>query len=104
MWIRADLLDSLGKPKALVTASRVSMRLRILFRDDTNLWFPIPPLVTAYARRRDAVISQFLKGSWRIAVALMVMAAEIDVSLSVCTFEELTSVSSLDDGLLSIKM
>ncbi|XP_013632653.1 PREDICTED: uncharacterized protein LOC106338164 [Brassica oleracea var. oleracea] len=32
------------------------------------------------------------------------MAAEIDVSLSVRAFEELTSISSLDDGLLSIKM
>ena len=34
----------------------------------------------------------------------MVMAAEINVSLSVHAFEELTSISSLDDGLLSIKM
>ncbi|KAG2281919.1 hypothetical protein Bca52824_053139 [Brassica carinata] len=32
------------------------------------------------------------------------MAAEIDVSLSVRTFEELTSISSLDDGLILIKM
>ncbi|XP_013617387.1 PREDICTED: uncharacterized protein LOC106323884 [Brassica oleracea var. oleracea] len=74
------------------------------FRDDTKLWFPIPRLITSYARRRDAAISQFLNGSWRIAVAVMVMAAEIDVSLSVRVFEELTSVSSLDDGLLLIKM
>ncbi|KAG2270467.1 hypothetical protein Bca52824_065022 [Brassica carinata] len=74
------------------------------FRDDTKLWLPIPRLITSYARRRDAAISQFLNGSWRIAVALMVMAAEIDVSLSVRVFEELTSVSSLDDGLLLIKM
>ncbi|XP_048599761.1 meiosis-specific protein ASY2-like [Brassica napus] len=74
------------------------------FRDDTKLWFPIPRLVTSYARRRDAAISLFLNGSWRIAVALMVMAAEIDVSLSIRVFEELTSVSSLDDGLLLIKM
>ena len=34
----------------------------------------------------------------------MAMAAEINVSLSVLAFEELTSISSLDDGLLSIKM
>ncbi|XP_013607697.1 PREDICTED: uncharacterized protein LOC106314364 [Brassica oleracea var. oleracea] len=74
------------------------------FRDDMKLWFPIPRLVTAYTRHRDAAISQFLNGSWRITVALMVMAAEIDTSLSVRTFEELTSVSSLEDGLLSIKM
>ena len=32
------------------------------------------------------------------------MAAEIDVSLSVRTFEELTSINPLDEGLLSIKM
>ncbi|XP_048599728.1 meiosis-specific protein ASY2-like [Brassica napus] len=74
------------------------------FQDDTKLWFPIPRLVTSYVRRRGAAISHFLNGSWRIAVALMVMAAEIDVSLSVCAFEELTSISSLDDGLLLIKM
>ena len=74
------------------------------FRDETKLWFPIPRLVTSYARRRNAAISQFLNGSWRIAVSQMIMAAEIDVSLSVRAFEELTSISSLDDGLLSIKM
>ena len=34
----------------------------------------------------------------------MVMAVDIDVSLSVRAFEELTSISSLDVGLLSIKM
>ena len=34
----------------------------------------------------------------------MVMAAEIDVTLSVHAFEELTSVNPLDEGLLSIKM
>ena len=34
----------------------------------------------------------------------MVMAAEINVSMSVRVFEELTSISSLDDSLLSIKM
>jgi len=34
----------------------------------------------------------------------MGMAAEIDVSLSVRAFEELTSINPLDDVLLSIKM
>ena len=74
------------------------------FQDYTKLWFLIPRLVTSYVRHRGATLSQFLNGSWRSAVALMVMAAEIDVSLSVRVFEELTSISSLDDGLLSIKM
>ena len=74
------------------------------FQDDTKLWFPIPQLVTSYVRRRGAAISQFLNGSWRIAVALMVMAAEIYVTLSVRAFKELTSINPLDEGLLSIKM
>ena len=74
------------------------------FQDDTKLWFPIPRLVTSYVRRRGTAISQFLNGSWRIAVALMVMAAEIDVTLSVRAFEELTPVNPLDEGLLLIKL
>ncbi|XP_056862105.1 meiosis-specific protein ASY2-like [Raphanus sativus] len=74
------------------------------FQKDTRLWFPIPRLVTSYARRRDAAISQFLNGSYRLAVALMVMAAENDVSLSVRAFEELTSVQTMNDGLWVTKM
>ncbi|KAJ4905429.1 Uncharacterized protein Rs2_09087 [Raphanus sativus] len=74
------------------------------FQKDTKLWFPIPRLVTSYARRRDAAISQFLNGSYRLAVALMVMAAENDVSLSVRVFEELTSVQTMNDGLWVVKM
>ena len=74
------------------------------FQDDTKLWFLIPRVVTSYVRRRGAAISQFLNGSWRIAVALMVMAAEINATLSVRAFEELTSINLLDEGLLSIKM
>ena len=42
------------------------------FQDETRLWFPIPRLVTSYARRHDAAISQFLNGSLRLAVAMMV--------------------------------
>ena len=57
-----------------------------------------------YVRHRGAAISQFLNGSWRTTVALMVMAAEIDFTLSVRAFEELTSINPLDEGLLSIKM
>lgn len=49
-------------------------------------------------------MSQILNGSYRLAVALMVMAAENDVSLSVRAFEELTSVQTMNDGLWSIKM
>ncbi|KAF8100772.1 hypothetical protein N665_0218s0110 [Sinapis alba] len=38
----------------------------------------------------DVALSQFVNGSYRIAVALMVLAAEIDVSINICAFEELT--------------
>lgn len=48
-----------------------------------RLWFPIPRLITSFCFRRDAPISQFVNGSFWIAVALMVMAAEADFSLSV---------------------
>lgn len=34
----------------------------------------------------------------------MVMAAEIDVTLNVCVFEELTSIQSMNEGLWLIKM
>ena len=74
------------------------------FQNETKLWFPIPRLVISYARRRDAAISQFLNGSLRISVALMVMAAEIDVSMSVRTFEELTYLKLMGEGLYSIQM
>ena len=74
------------------------------FQNETRLWFPILRLVTSYARRRDAAISQFLNGSFRLSVALVVVAAEIDVSMSVRTFEELTYPKSMGDGLYSIQM
>lgn len=61
------------------------------FREDTKRWFPIPRLVTSYAFRRDVAICQFMNRSYRIAVALMVIAAEVNISLSVRSFEELTS-------------
>ncbi|KAF8102777.1 hypothetical protein N665_0195s0014 [Sinapis alba] len=74
------------------------------FQGDTKLWFPIPRLITLYARRQDAAISQFLNGSWRLSVALMVTASEINMTLNVRAFEEWTSVNPLDEGLWSIKM
>ncbi|KAF8113198.1 hypothetical protein N665_0054s0016 [Sinapis alba] len=74
------------------------------FEADTKLWFPIPRLVTSYVSRRQVAISQFGNGSYRIAVALMVFSAEIDISLNVRAFEELTSVKALKEGLFTIRM
>ena len=74
------------------------------FGDHTKLWFPIPRLITSYAFRRDIAICQLLNGSLRIAVMLMVMAAEIDVSMSVRVFEELTFRKAEPHGIFSVKM
>lgn len=74
------------------------------FGVDTKLWFPIPRLITAYTLRRGVAITQFLNGSFRIAVALMVMAAEANIPMSVRTFEELTFLRPMPHGTHSIKM
>ncbi|KAG2281606.1 hypothetical protein Bca52824_052826 [Brassica carinata] len=74
------------------------------FQNDTKLWFPIPRIVTAYAFRRGVALSQLMNGSLRLMVILSVIAAEAGTSLSVRSFEELTSVSISDDGLVSMRM
>lgn len=74
------------------------------FQEDTKLWFPVPRLVTSYAFRRDIAMCQLVNGSYRIAVALMVIAAEVNLSLSVRAFEELTTVRVLRPGLFSLRM
>ena len=74
------------------------------FKDQTKLWFPIPRLITSSAFRRDIAISQLLNGSLRIAVMLMVMAAKMDVSMSVRVFEELTFTKAEPNGIFSVMM
>ncbi|KAG2288749.1 hypothetical protein Bca52824_048353 [Brassica carinata] len=74
------------------------------FGEHTKLWFPIPRLVTSYAFHRDIAISQLLNGSLCIAVMLMVMAAEMDISMSVRMFEELTFTKAEPNGIFSVKM
>ncbi|XP_048623937.1 meiosis-specific protein ASY2-like [Brassica napus] len=74
------------------------------FQDDTRCWFPIPRLITAYARRRDLAISQLLNGSLRLAVTLSILAEQIDVPMSVRSFEEMTSITDMKDGTYSVKM
>ncbi|KAG2289638.1 hypothetical protein Bca52824_049242 [Brassica carinata] len=72
--------------------------------EDTRCWFPIPRLITAYARRRDLAISQLLNGSLRLAVTLSVLAEQIDMPMSVRSFEEMTSITDMKDGTYSVKM
>ena len=74
------------------------------FGDHTKLWFPIRQLVTSYTFRRDIAVSQLLNWSLRIAVMLMVMAAEIDISMSVRVFEELTFTKAEPNMIFSVKM
>lgn len=74
------------------------------FEDHGKLWFPIPRLITSYVRRRGVAISQLKIGSIRNAVMLMVMAAELDISMTVRVFEELTTTKAEADCLFSVKM
>ncbi|XP_033143340.1 meiosis-specific protein ASY2-like [Brassica rapa] len=74
------------------------------FWNDTKLWFPIPRIVTAYAFRRGVALSQLMNGSLRLMVVLSVIGGEAGTSMSVRSFEELTSVSISDDGLVSTRM
>ncbi|WZZ84013.1 hypothetical protein YC2023_104585 [Brassica napus] len=64
------------------------------FQEDTRCWFPIPRLITAYARRRDLAIT----------VTLSVLAEQIDMPMSVRSFEEMTSITDMKDGTYSVKM
>ncbi|KAL0730582.1 hypothetical protein Bca4012_026675 [Brassica carinata] len=73
------------------------------FQNDSRLWFPIARIVTSYAFRRGVALSQLINGSIRLMVALSVIAAEADTSLSVRAFEELTSVSISEDGIVSTR-
>lgn len=74
------------------------------FEKDSKLWFPIPRLITSYCSRRDVALMQLMVGAVRIAVALMGMAAEIDVSLSVRVFEELTQTQPKPNGICAVQM
>ncbi|KAG2288358.1 hypothetical protein Bca52824_047962 [Brassica carinata] len=54
--------------------------------------------------QNETKLCQFFNGAFRTSVALMVTAAEIDISMSVRTLEELTYTKSMGDGLFSIQM
>lgn len=75
-----------------------------LFGRESQLWFPIPRLITAYCARRDIALTQLMIGAVRIAVALMVMAAEVDISMSVRAYEELTQTQPRPNGFFAVQM
>ncbi|WZZ60394.1 hypothetical protein YC2023_060501 [Brassica napus] len=74
------------------------------FQQDSKLWIPIPRLITSYCARRDIAMTQLMTGAVRIAIALMVMAVEIDISMSVRAFEELTQIQPRPGGVYAVQM
>ncbi|KAF8088937.1 hypothetical protein N665_0526s0010 [Sinapis alba] len=56
-----------------------------------RLWWPLPELLTTYCSRLKIALGQYTANGIIIMVALMVLAAELDVTMSVCLFEELTT-------------
>lgn len=58
----------------------------------------VPNSTTYYFQLQSHVaLSQLTTGSIMIAVTLMIMASEIDISMSVTVFEEMTTVSAKHD-------
>ncbi|KAF8086496.1 hypothetical protein N665_0623s0003 [Sinapis alba] len=74
------------------------------FCPDSRVWFPISRLITSYCLHRDIAISRLMNGAVRIVMALMVMAAEINISMSVRVFEEMTQTQPKPNSLYAIQM
>ncbi|KAF8116002.1 hypothetical protein N665_0024s0027 [Sinapis alba] len=56
-----------------------------------RLWWPLPEILTTYCSRLKIALGQYIANGIRIMVALMVLAAELDITMSVRLFEELTT-------------
>ncbi|KAG2266075.1 hypothetical protein Bca52824_073154 [Brassica carinata] len=80
----------------LMEANRASGVTFMIPRSDQRSWSPPVGYCCVY--------ESFFGEDSRIAVVLMVMAAEIDVSLTVRIFEELTQVQPKLNGLYSVQM
>lgn len=52
----------------------------------------------------SVAMTQFVNGSFRIVVALIVMTIVTDISMSVRVFKELKMTQTLPNGLFSVKM
>ncbi|KAF3570902.1 hypothetical protein F2Q69_00060219 [Brassica cretica] len=65
------------------------------FQQDSKLWFLIPRLIA---------MTQLMTGAVRISVALIVMAAELDISMTVRIFEELTQIQPRPGGVYAVQM
>ncbi|KAF8100594.1 hypothetical protein N665_0221s0071 [Sinapis alba] len=58
-----------------------------------SLWWPLPEFLTTYCHRRRIALGQYTANGIRILVTLTVLAAELDITMSVRLFEELTTPS-----------
>ncbi|CAG7897838.1 unnamed protein product, partial [Brassica rapa] len=74
------------------------------FQQDSKLWFLIPRLITSYCARRNIAMTKLMIRAVRISIALMVMEAEIDMSMSVRIFEELTHTQLRPGGVYAVQM
>ncbi|KAF8095406.1 hypothetical protein N665_0334s0026 [Sinapis alba] len=61
--------------------------------NNCRLWWPLLELLTTYCSRRKIALGQYTANEIRIMVALMVLAAELDIKMSFRLFEELTTPS-----------
>ncbi|KAF8115510.1 hypothetical protein N665_0026s0053 [Sinapis alba] len=61
--------------------------------NNCRLWWPLPELMTTYCSRGKIALNQYTKNKIRIMVALMVLVSELDITMSVHLFEELTTPS-----------
>ncbi|KAF8097086.1 hypothetical protein N665_0295s0008 [Sinapis alba] len=58
-----------------------------------SLWWPLPEFLTTYCSRRRIAFRQYTANGIRILVTLTVLAAELDIKISVRLFKELTTPS-----------
>ncbi|KAF8046556.1 hypothetical protein N665_3624s0001 [Sinapis alba] len=61
--------------------------------NNCRLWWPLLELLMIYCSRRKIALGQYTANEIRIMVALMVLAAELDIKMSFRLFEELTTPS-----------
>ncbi|KAF2599571.1 hypothetical protein F2Q68_00010990 [Brassica cretica] len=106
---RLSVVSGLDWGDVLLTQSSVGTVLLLLkgckaCGEDSRLWFLIPCLITSYCSPRGIALTQLMTGVIRIFVALAVMAAEIDVSMSNRIFEELTQIQPKPNGLYTVQM
>ncbi|KAF8105847.1 hypothetical protein N665_0153s0008 [Sinapis alba] len=60
---------------------------------NSSLWWPLVEFLTTYCNRRKIALGQYTANGIRILVTLTVLAADLEIKMSVRLFEELTTPS-----------